>query len=123
MAPGGNNLANICYKDFLGLSTINYVLLYYYYYQGNQGKRINFCENQGILDSAWSLSRINLDHVFTLGKNFRHLASHNIHLLRIEFLPKFWVYIVHHLREIREFSCKFGLKNQGKSGNLFVKSC
>ena len=29
VAPGGNNLATICYKDFLGLATIN---MYYYYY-------------------------------------------------------------------------------------------
>ena len=29
VATGGNNLATICYKDFLGLATIN---MYYYYY-------------------------------------------------------------------------------------------
>ena len=33
VAPGGNNLATICYKDFLGLATINMYYYYYYYYQ------------------------------------------------------------------------------------------
>ena len=32
VAPGGNNLATICYKDFLGLATINMYYYYYYYY-------------------------------------------------------------------------------------------
>ena len=32
VAPGGNNLATICYKDFLGLATINMYYSYYYYY-------------------------------------------------------------------------------------------
>ena len=32
VAPGGNNLAAICYKDFLGLATINMYYYYYYYY-------------------------------------------------------------------------------------------
>ena len=45
MAPGGNNLATICYKDFLGLATINmyyYYYYYYYYYRGiNQIKHKN----------------------------------------------------------------------------------
>ena len=36
VAPGGNNLATICYKDFLGLATIN---MYYYYYYGIQVPR------------------------------------------------------------------------------------
>ena len=36
VAPGGNNLATICYKDFLGLATIN--MYYYYYYYGNAEK-------------------------------------------------------------------------------------
>ena len=31
VAPGGNNLATICYKDFLGLATINMYYYYYYY--------------------------------------------------------------------------------------------
>ena len=38
VAPGGNNLVTICYKDFLGLATINmyyyYCYCYYYYYYG-----------------------------------------------------------------------------------------
>ena len=33
VAPGGNNLATICYKDFLGLATINMYYYYYYYYK------------------------------------------------------------------------------------------
>ena len=33
VAPGGNNLATICYKDFLGLATINMYYYYYYYYE------------------------------------------------------------------------------------------
>ena len=32
VAPGGNNLATICYKYFLGLATINMYYYYYYYY-------------------------------------------------------------------------------------------
>ena len=45
VAPGGNNLATICYKDFLGLATINmYYYYYYYYYQ-----------------SLWGFSRIKND--------------------------------------------------------------
>ena len=32
VAPGGNNLATTCYKDFLGLATINMYYYYYYYY-------------------------------------------------------------------------------------------
>ena len=32
VAPGGNNLATICYNDFLGLATINMYYYYYYYY-------------------------------------------------------------------------------------------
>ena len=37
VAPGGNNLATICYKDFLGLATINmYYYYYYYYYHGQK---------------------------------------------------------------------------------------
>ena len=31
VAPSGNNLATICYKDFLGLATINMYYYYYYY--------------------------------------------------------------------------------------------
>ena len=37
VAPGGNNLATICYKDFLGLATIN--MYYYYYYSCSHGLR------------------------------------------------------------------------------------
>ena len=33
VAPGGNNLATICYNDFLGLATINMYYYYYYYYE------------------------------------------------------------------------------------------
>ena len=87
----------------------------------NQGKNNFFSKNQGKSGNF----RFSLVFVVSLS-NFRHYRAIIIHLLRIEFLPKFLVYIVHHLRkirEIREFSCKFGLKNQGKSGNLFVKSC
>ena len=72
-----------------------------------RGKNNFFSENQGKSGNF----RFSLVFVVSLS-NF----SHNIHLLRIEFLPKCWVYIVHRLRkisEIREFSCKFGLKNQG----------
>ena len=38
VAPGGNNLATICYKDFLGLATINMYYYYYYYYYSSEQK-------------------------------------------------------------------------------------
>ena len=31
VAPGGNNLAPMCYKDFLGLATVDMCCCYYYY--------------------------------------------------------------------------------------------
>ena len=43
VAPGGNNLATICYKDFLGLATINMYYYYYYYYYRN---RLTECKLQ-----------------------------------------------------------------------------
>ena len=84
---------------------------------GKSGGKIIFSlkirENLGILDSAWSLSCL------------CRISAIIYTYLELSFCQNL-VYIVHRLRkisEIREFSCKFGLKNQGKSGNLFVKSC
>ena len=43
VAPGGNNLATICYKDFLDLATINIYYYYYYYYYYKIMSRFRDC--------------------------------------------------------------------------------
>ena len=61
VAPGGNNLATICYNDFLGLATINMYYYYYYYYY--------YC-NGCMTDDWFSFVRL----CSLLRYHFRHLV-------------------------------------------------
>ena len=64
VAPGGNNLATICYKDFLGLATINMYYYYYYYYYTDLKKSLFFIARlkkksgllPGYLHHLWTLT-------------------------------------------------------------------
>ena len=68
VAPGGNNLATICYKDFLGLATINMYYYYYYYYY--------FIDSAGLfqVDLKFRSEASFLHHFYCFLKNYGSIS-------------------------------------------------
>ena len=79
VAPGGNNLANICYKDFLGLATIN---MYYYYYYYVLGYKISMARMYPVFYLLCDIRR-------QQGSQYRLPLQHPITLLHLQQLFNF----------------------------------